>query len=644
MPRILISTFLMIVLPICMCPSAASASTDDVRPLNAATDFWRTSNYCGVTAVYMMLRLHGVDVPYESIRDRLPVSNSGSNLEDMRLLLRQYLPARVVKMNRQELRERCPLPCIAHIEDDEQQQFAAANRGHYVVLLRVDVAGETIELIDGTTAELKAVPTSEFLRMWSGYLLIADNTSTSTIGLLLIIASGVVAITIWAWWLLHNSKHPIALVAKRDESRAAVPFIVGAVLFSSVCRASDDVPTRDTLKVRLAELSSHLKNLIVEVKVVDEPLVDKSIILDTLNKALIKDEVAVTAFKGGKHYARRTGKQVPMPPNPPALKSDPTRNRDSERAILESYKLAQSASAAARDALARRRKAKEGSSDPLDTDMTSAFNGDELRTLESGSTMPTGSVRPISSMLENQFSSLYFNSIGLYLDDPTAKPEARKLLRSSMLPGVLDGGNSQVTKDLVDGIECLKIRGTLSALEGLTYSDTMWLDLSHGLMLRERVIADPKNERMLLRTVNSDPKEVVPGFWLPQRCLIEEFAPSSSPLAKSRGDKPLLRTVVQVIRLDANDVPDKLFDLTFPAGTQVVDLVAPMKAGKTTGEAIMYTMPANPSEVDETIRRVLTRQDGRSYSYLRLWLLITCLVIPVLILLYFFRSKRLARS
>src|SRR4051794_37513349 len=86
-------------------PGAASAGAEDARPLGPTADFWRTEKYCGVTVAYMMLRLHGVGLSYDSVKDRLPISGAGSNLEDMRLLLRRYIPARVVKMNRQELFE-----------------------------------------------------------------------------------------------------------------------------------------------------------------------------------------------------------------------------------------------------------------------------------------------------------------------------------------------------------------------------------------------------------------------------------------------------------------------------------------------------------------------------------------------------------
>src|SRR4051794_923440 len=65
MRRSIVCVHALAVLAACACPCATRADTETARPLDGSTDFWRTRQYCGVTTVYMMLKLYGVELPYE---------------------------------------------------------------------------------------------------------------------------------------------------------------------------------------------------------------------------------------------------------------------------------------------------------------------------------------------------------------------------------------------------------------------------------------------------------------------------------------------------------------------------------------------------------------------------------------------------
>src|SRR5262249_12189210 len=246
--------------------AAAPPARRVIKPAEGAADFWRTSRYCGVTSVYVMLRLHGIDLPYESVKDQLPVTSAGSNLEDMRLVLTQHgLRAKAMKMNRQQLLGRCPMPCIAHIEEDAQRQFQTADRGHFVVLLRADAEKGVVESIDGTTAEMRGMPIPDFFREWTGYLLVAEQATSRTWTALLFAGAGLTVLASW-WWYLRGARRQHMQVSKGPAVPAAVAGVAVLLLLASPVWAGEEVPSVDALKRELLERSSRLQSLFVQVK------------------------------------------------------------------------------------------------------------------------------------------------------------------------------------------------------------------------------------------------------------------------------------------------------------------------------------------------------------------------------------------
>src|SRR5262249_3844338 len=113
---------------------------------------------------YVVLRLRGRDVSYRDVEDRLPVSEAGTRITDMRDCARGFgMDAQVVKATPTAL-VRCPMPMIAHMEEERKVS------GHYVVVVAAD--GDQVELMDGTAGVPRTVSMTEFGKEWTGYLLL----------------------------------------------------------------------------------------------------------------------------------------------------------------------------------------------------------------------------------------------------------------------------------------------------------------------------------------------------------------------------------------------------------------------------------------------------------------------------------------
>jgi hypothetical protein len=139
------------------------------EPVTAAdgTKLWRFGNKCAVNSLYLLLRLRGKPVTYPEVEAVLPVTANGTNLADVRRCAEGLgLRCRVIKTTPEAL-YRCPLPAIAHTEEQK------ATTGHYVVITAVGLDG--IEAIDGTSAAINLTPMGSFRKAWTGYLLVTED-------------------------------------------------------------------------------------------------------------------------------------------------------------------------------------------------------------------------------------------------------------------------------------------------------------------------------------------------------------------------------------------------------------------------------------------------------------------------------------
>jgi ABC-type bacteriocin/lantibiotic exporter with double-glycine peptidase domain len=135
--------------------------------------------YCGVNSMYALLRLLGAQVSYQEMEAELPVGPAGSTLKDMReVACRHGVAARVVRATPEQL-WRCELPVIAHLEKNSTDDFDNQSRGHFVVLVQAD--SQFVRYIDGTSGFVKTTSADEFVRQWSGLLLVPAPSAWSSV-------------------------------------------------------------------------------------------------------------------------------------------------------------------------------------------------------------------------------------------------------------------------------------------------------------------------------------------------------------------------------------------------------------------------------------------------------------------------------
>jgi beta-lactamase regulating signal transducer with metallopeptidase domain len=144
----------------------------------------------------------------------------------------------------------------------------------------------------------------------------------------------------------------------------------------------------------------------------------------------------------------------------------------------------------------------------------------------------------------------YLPLVGLYDMGPIAQGANPTIFRPSLLPEALELAPYRIRaiSDRVDGDECVVLEGP---------SDTFWLDTRHGLAVRRR--ERMQEGHLVSREVNSRLKEVIPGLWLPQECLVE-MAPIRDN-AKEHLDKPLMAMRLRVTKMSVNSVKDDLFEI-----------------------------------------------------------------------------------
>jgi hypothetical protein len=192
-----------------------------------------------------------------------------------------------------------------------------------------------------------------------------------------------------------------------------------------------------------------------------------------------------------------------------------------------------------------------------------AFNGQECRTHEPKRAL--GQIHP------EQVSGLEGNA-GHYMDmiNIPVGPNAQKiLLTPSYIPTALQMSTFyRVLPKLenVDGFDCHVVTSGW---------DTFWLDDANGGCMRRRVLfrKTGEDDPGCLHYVFACKKfvEAYPGVWLPQECNRLDFGTQMDPPAL-RGVLAATNVVVAK-QLKVNNVPDSRFEIDFPPGTQVQDLV-----------------------------------------------------------------------
>ena len=160
----------------------------------------------------------------------------------------------------------------------------------------------------------------------------------------------------------------------------------------------------------------------------------------------------------------------------------------------------------------------------------------------------------------------YLGNVGLAVPDPTVTHEARRNLQQmGMLAAWLERWPYRVLRQTeeLDGARCVVLGGSMECVlpagggaEKRAIEDRLWLDADHGLALRKR---ETKTGGHMVRVVNSEFEEALPGVWFPKRSLTQVVALQQA--GEAAGGRPLLTRQITLCYRQLNQVMDEFFDL-----------------------------------------------------------------------------------
>ena len=200
-------------------------------------------------------------------------------------------------------------------------------------------------------------------------------------------------------------------------------------------------------------------------------------------------------------------------------------------------------------------------------DDASAWNGTTLR---KRTKQPSGGFRyqavAPAKAVECFPPPQYLMNIGFAATDPTARREANdRLCRMWFLPKLLESPSYEIAEAIerIEDSRCLVVQlagasaaDSRDAASADLDGDKLWLDEEHGLALRKREL---RVDDRLVRVVNGDFVEVLPGLWFPKQSRIEYFAPPDA--FKQYQGRPVLVRDMRLVCHVANQVPSELFDV-----------------------------------------------------------------------------------
>jgi ABC-type bacteriocin/lantibiotic exporter with double-glycine peptidase domain len=124
---------------------------------------------CGPNSLYVLCRLSGVDIDYPALVATISVGDRGVSLSDLHHAAMQHgFQCSVVRSLDLNL-SACSTPFIAHMVPKN----ARSREGHFVVVTAVESG--TCDFVDGTSAKLHQLSTSQFREQWSGFALVRDD-------------------------------------------------------------------------------------------------------------------------------------------------------------------------------------------------------------------------------------------------------------------------------------------------------------------------------------------------------------------------------------------------------------------------------------------------------------------------------------
>jgi hypothetical protein len=119
---------------------------------------------CGVHALYILLRLRGMDCALDQLRKRLTLTQEGASMLDLKAAAAEWgVPTAVVTLSAEQLEP--AVPFIARMKTPN-----AKTEGHYVVVTQV--TNDRVTVLDSTAGGVITSPRPMFEGEFSGYTLI----------------------------------------------------------------------------------------------------------------------------------------------------------------------------------------------------------------------------------------------------------------------------------------------------------------------------------------------------------------------------------------------------------------------------------------------------------------------------------------
>jgi predicted double-glycine peptidase len=132
---------------------------------------WREAQSCGVACGYMLARLLGREVTYDDAVAAIPVEQGGSSLLALQKGLATLgVSATVLQAKPRDL-EHLATPLIAHVLPRRETSNAV---GHFLLVLQID--DRAVRYIEPNyAASIETVPRSQFVRCWTGYVILPES-------------------------------------------------------------------------------------------------------------------------------------------------------------------------------------------------------------------------------------------------------------------------------------------------------------------------------------------------------------------------------------------------------------------------------------------------------------------------------------
>lgn len=125
---------------------------------------WRSEVYCGVNALYVMLRMLGVHATYDQLLKESSVGDRGSSMEELARVARLHGVTLTPMRGKAAGVASWPTPAIVH------QQRRTDLMGHYVLYL--GPSGDELLTLDCVSGQLASMSKGDFNDKWSGFVLV----------------------------------------------------------------------------------------------------------------------------------------------------------------------------------------------------------------------------------------------------------------------------------------------------------------------------------------------------------------------------------------------------------------------------------------------------------------------------------------